>query len=374
MSIPIPSPRRRNQAALTFVLALAATSLLWNGGRDFGHQEALRPTPSPVPATTAFDSSATTSDYARKLAALRIQRPRARTPEEKSTLAGAFVTLAREAHFQNKGEGVLSLAAYDDGLALFREAKNQFSEADAIMNRAETVAMLGNPAEAESGFRTALALFRTLPSTALQQAEAALRLGERLCTSGKYTEARLFMDQSLRIRQRANETNGQADCLSALGRCAFEEGQFGLSRQLLGEAARLFTSLGKTPARAAVLGQLGDVALAEGELAEADRLYVEGLAVWEKRDQGYWVGRFLARQAQLALMRKDLARAQTLAQKSHDLLAASNGPTQAAWPLMVLGQVAKARGASAEGFFAQAEALHRQQGRAYGLRLLQEVR
>ena len=371
MRVFLPSHRRLALAGITFTLTFTTATLLWNRGREFGHEEALRPTPGLALAPKiAID----TTDYAQKLAMLRAKLPTARTVEQKLALAGEFGELALGAHHRNQGEGKLSLMAYDEALALQRAVKDSRGEAGTLMNRATTVAMLGRPTEAEKDLRTALALYEVLPDSDLPQAEVLYRLGERLGVGGHYDEARTLLDRSLRIRQKKAEHNGEADCLAALGQLAYEEAQYALARQFLGQAAQSFAALGKAPARAAVLGQLGDVALAEGELAEAEKCYGEGLAIWKEEKHELWIGKFLTRQARVALARKQWDQAETLAQKSKQLMETSNGPTSVAGPLMVQAEVAAQRGdkVQAKVLLIAAQALHERAGRAFGLRRVEQ--
>ena len=191
---------------------------------------------------------------------------------------------------------------------------------------------------------------------------------------GHYDEARALLDRSLRIRQKKAEHNGEAGCLAALGQLAYEEAQYALARQFLGQAAQSFAALGKTPARAEVLGQLGDVALAEGEVAEAEKYYGEGLAVWKAEKQDFWIGKFLVRQARIAVTRQQWDQAEALAQKSKQLIETSNEPTLVAGPLMVLAEVAAQRGdkVQAKALLIEAHTLHERARRAFGLRQVKQ--
>ena len=368
-----PTSRRLKLAATTFVFALATTTLLWSQGRRFGKEEALRPTAAPTAAPSIFTEPV--SDYGAKLEALMTRQTVVVTHEEKRKLAGELVELGRGAHFQNQGEGKLSLQAWDAALGLYREVGDAPGEVDILLNRATTVGMLGKPDEAEQNLRQALERVPEIPQNDLQQAAVLHALGQRVGTSGRYDEARGYLDRSLQIRHRLKEANGEADCLAALGQLSYEQGQSAQARLLLEQAAQGFARLGKVPARAAVLGSLGDVALAEGDIEGAEKLYTEGLSVWKEAKQDFWVGRFLARTARVALAKKELEKAKRLAEESMRLLEVSNGPTAAAWPLMVLGEVAahQANKAQAQQYFAKARGLHELSGRAFGIRLVEQL-
>ena len=369
-SSSFPVARRLQKAGIAFALSLATASLLFSQGRRFGRDEATKPSPAPIDAPTAFDAPRR-ANFATRFAALKARVAGAQNRDQKVTLSAELVQLALDAHFQNQGEGKLSLQAFDVALDLVAPLHDPIRESDIRMNRATTLGMMGRSDEELRELRQALELTgSTSPSLVLRRAEILYRLGQQQCRTGRYESASTLLDRSLRIRQKSKETTGEADCLCALGQVAYEQGQPALARQLLGEAIQRYAAQGKSPSRAAALGQLGDVALAEGELDEAERLYAEGLVVWRKIDQGYWTGRFLVRQARLALTQGKLAEAESLGKESLSLLETSNSPATSAWPLTVLAEVKTRRGdeAQARKWLSVARAKHFSRDQAFGLR------
>jgi tetratricopeptide (TPR) repeat protein len=364
------SPARRRSALLAFTLTLATGLLLWNNGRQTGRRETLAPSPVPIKVPAAFQGSESASDYAQKLSALKRRIPEAKTAEEKLHLAEEFGVLGINAHFRNKGEGLLSLEAFEQALALVVPLNAPMAESGIRMSHATTLGMLGRVAEERQELEKALTLATPLADGELRVAEILYRLGSRLGEQGHYEKARRVLDRSLRIRQKKTEIHGQGDCLSALGQLAYEEGQLALARQLLGEAGQLFVRCGDAGAHAVAQGQLGDVALAEGEFGEAEVLYSKGLETWRKVEQGYWAGRFLSRQASLALKQHQTEQAERLAQESLALLEASNSPTSVAGPLLVLGEVYSKRGETERARIALSRArdLFHLRGRVFGLK------
>lgn len=359
------------QAGGAFLLTFATAALVWQGGRRAGLTEAV-PHPT-VPSVTAFTDPATAAmgeqDFSQQVSALIARGRAVGTKEEARGQAQKLYALARSAHFQSKGEGKLSLEAYQEALRLFRRAGDSYGEADVLLDLSETHALLGHGKEAEEALRAALALRKAGVGAPSQYADTLYRFGSFLQVRGQYQEARTSLDQALQIQQRWGNETGIADCLSAMGQVAYEEGSLALSRQLLTDAADRFAKNGKVESRAAVLGQLGDVALKQGEVAEAKQLYQEGLHVWEERHQGFWTGRFLVRLAQVALKENDLPRAERLAEEGRHLLSVSNGPVAQARALVVLGQIARRKGESqnAKRYIAEAEAIYRVTGNAAGL-------
>lgn len=346
--LPTYRAARLKRAGLVFILTLSTTTILYSLARKEGRMEALRPSPPPTPAPTVFTEPKLT-DPRTTLAALLQTRVGAKTPDDKKALSAKLVELALKTHYQSAADGTVSLDAYNSALELRREAGDRRAEADLLHNRAETLCLLGRTTEARADLQNALTISKESVDTALQQAAILQQLGDLERRTGRYRDARTYLDKSLSLRQKSNERNGIADCLRSLGQVSYEEGQNALARRSLEEAVQIYASLGNSQARAAALGQLGDVALAEGALKEAERLYAQGLAIWQEANQDFWIGKFLARQARLLLEEGDLNRADDLANQSLTTLLSSNGPKEAAWARLVLGEVALRRGRTAEG-------------------------
>lgn len=346
--LPTYRVARLKQAGLAFSLTLATTTIFWNLARREGQIEALRPTPAPTAAPTVFTEPKSANPRA-ALSALLQMRDGTKTSGDKKALATKLVEFALNTHFQSAVEGAVSLAAYDAALGLRREANDRQAEADILHNRAETLCLLGRTSEARADLQRALTISLESPGATLQQAVILQQLGDLEGREGRYSEARSYVDRSLSLRQKEGERNGVADCLRSLGQFSYEEGQNALARRSLDEAIQTYSSLGNAQARAAALGQLGDVALAEGKLKEAEQLYAEGLAIWQDAKQSFWIGKFLARQARLSMKQGDLDQADDLANRGLTALLRSNGPKEAAWARLVLGEVAMRRGRTAEG-------------------------
>ncbi len=368
--LPTYRTARFKRAGLAFVLTLSTTTILWSLARREGREEALRPTPAPTAAPTIFTEAKMTDPDA-KLAALLRARGGARTSDKKKALAATLADFARKVHFQSAAKSEVALSAYDAALELRQEAGDRRAEADLLLNRADTLCLLGRSNDARTDLQRALAISKESADTALQQAAVLHQLGDLEGRAGRYDDARSYLDRSLSLRQKMGERNGVADCLRSLGQTSFEEGQHALARRSLEEAIHIYASLGNVQARAAALGHLGDVALAERDFSEASERYAEGLAVWQEEKQDFWVGKFLARQARLLLEQGDLNRAKELAQQSLETLRRSNGPKEAAWARLVLGEVALRRGLTAEGtqHLKRAREEFTQLGSAYALRL-----
>lgn len=346
--LPTNRAARLKRAGLAFTLTLAATTILYSLARREGRLEALRPSPPPTAAPTVFTEPKLT-DPRTTLAALLQTRAGAKTPDEKEALSAKLAELALKTHFQSAADGTVSLDAYNAALELRREAGDRRAEADLLHNRAETLCLLGRTQDARDDLQRALTISKESADTALQQAAILQQLGDLERRAGRYRDARAYLDQSLSIRQKSGERNGIADCLRSLGQVSYEEGQYALARRSFEEAIQVYASLGNAQSRAAALGQLGDVALAEQNFSEASRCYAEGLAIWQKAEQSFWVGKFLARQAHLALEQNHLDSADDLAKQSLSTVLHSNGPNEAAWARFVLGEVALRRGRTVEG-------------------------
>lgn len=363
------------KAGIAFALAFAAAGVVWQNGRREGIHEGMKETTqataSPTPAGKMVPlSGRTEADDVQRFAELRAQSQKAQTAEQKRVTGNALYELAHSAHNENRGGGILSRDAYLLAQRVYHEAGDGEGEVHVLTDFSDTQMLLGQPAAAEKSLRTALALHRAHKGQPLKEADILYRLGDFLRIQGRYKEAKSCLNDSLALRQKANDEPGIADCLKASGQVAFEEGSPALAQQLFREAVQLFAQNGKIESRAAVLGQLGDVALAQNDPATAERLFHEGLAVWREKKQDFWIGRFLSRLAEVSLRRNNLPEAKRLAEESVRLLASSNGPVAQAHPLLVLGQIAarENRPAAAQRHFAAARALYERIGYAYGMK------
>lgn len=357
-------------------MTLATATLVWQSGRRAGitaspakfapHIAAI---PSPNTFNNPFENQTAERDFAQKFSAITSRRGTARTKDETHMEAQQLYELARAAHFQSRGGGFLSLAAYQEAQKQFRAVGDRHAEASVLVDMSDTQQLLGQTTDAENSLRAALSLREEGFGHPSQKADTLYRLGDFLQTQGRYAEARTTLDHALRLQQQLGNEPGIADCLAAMGHVAYADNSLALARQLLGDAARLFEKNGKVESRAAVLGQLGDVALKQGAAAEAENFYNEGLGVWEARKQGFWTGRFLVRLAQVALQEGDIAGAKRLAKRGRTLLATSNGPVGQARALVVLGQIAGREGKRQDAlrYLSEAEIIYRATKNAQGL-------
>jgi len=373
--------KRWGRAGIAFVLAFAAAGIVWQNGRHEGIQETVKvtvaPTPTPKPVGALIPlSGRTLKEDEQRLAELITQSRKATTPDEKRAVSNALCELAKTAHDENRGGGLLSLAGYEEARRAFHEIGDAKGEVRVLTDLYETQVLLGNRTEAEKALQEALTLHRDSHGEPLKEADILYRFGDYLRIQGRYKEAKSCLNDSLSLRQKENEETGIADCLKVSGQVAFEEGLSALARQLTQDAIRLYEKNGKLESRAAALGILGDIALEQGETAEADRLYREGLAVWQAKAEGFWIGRFNNRLAKIALKRDDLAEAKRLAEESHSSLSTSNGPITRAAPLLSLAEVARREGdvAQAHRLLNEAHALYTQVGSSYGLAQCESMR
>ncbi len=358
------------------MLTLATATLVWQNGRRAGvtaSRDLSTPHTAVLPSPNAFNTPSATQtaerDFAQKFSEIIVRRGTAPTKEVIHLEAQQLYELARAAHFQSKGGGFLSLAAYREARTQFYAVGDRYAEADVLVDMSDTQQLLGQTEGAEASLRAALALREAGFGHLSQKADTLYRLGDFLQARGRYAEARTSLDQALRLQQQLKNEPGVADCLAAMGQVAYSEDSLALARQLLEDAARLFEKNGKVESRAAVLGQLGDVALKQGATAEAKRFYNEGLGVWQAHKQGFWTGRFLVRLAQVALQEDDTAGARRLATRGRQFLSASNGPVAQARALVVLGQVAGCEGKRRESahYLSEAERIYQETENAQGL-------
>lgn len=356
-----------------------AGSACWWWGRQIGVQDGrtmrrtVRWAASPAPGLP--EGPKTLDGYRLQIDEQVARGAEGQPTETRRDAAVRLYDLGQSAHFRNAGNGDLSLRAYREALTIVRAIGDRTREADILANLSETQSLLGRHADAERSLRAAVAIRERGVGVPSQLADLLNRLGDHLRQQGKTRDARRVLDRALGMEQASGHLGQQGDCLRALGQLAFEEGQLSVARQFLRTASWKYAAAGMADSRAALWGQIGDIALAQGRTDEAEELYAKGLQAWRERKQGFWTGRFLARQAMVALARKDPQTAERLATEALELLRASNGPVAAAWALHALGEAAHHRGdiAAARRHHGEALALREKVGHVWAIRQSREA-
>lgn len=316
-----------------------------------------------LPPNVPVATDAEAADFEWVLGRLRSEMTAAKTDAERIALAKEMHQVGLKAHHQDKGQGRVAVAAYEEALLVFGQVGERQQFATVMMDLADAVQILGDQQRAQECWRQALEQGKAAtPTDPNWLPQCQMRYGEFCRTSGDYKTARTTLETALQQLRTNKSDAGTAHALRHLGTVYSDTGDYVAAKKSLNESIALFTNLGEVNTRAAVQGTLGDVYLREGHIAEADRLYQEGLTYWQSKNHKYWTAVFLARRSHAAYWRSDFPTAQKLAMQSGKMLDTSNGPMGRILPLRVLGLVARAKGefSKAKEWHEQSLALSRQ--------------
>jgi predicted ATPase len=127
----------------------------------------------------------------------------------------------------------------------------------------------------------ALATFRSLGDD-LGAAQALAQLGNHLSADGEHDLARELHDESMSLRQAANEARGIGLSSLAIAQAAMNAGEFDRARAAAERALALFTRTDDGPGCAAATMQLGYIVADSGPPRDALRLLEQALVLWQQ--------------------------------------------------------------------------------------------
>ncbi|MCR3749076.1 AfsR/SARP family transcriptional regulator [Lentzea californiensis] len=120
--------------------------------------------------------------------------------------------------------------------------------------------------------------------TEIRVAEALNDAGWRYACLGRYTEARTFCEEAMRLGDELGHAEGCAATLDSLAHIAHHDGRHADAVAHYGEALALYRELDNSAEQATVLEHLGDVHAAAGETAQAREQWDRALELY--REQG----------------------------------------------------------------------------------------
>jgi tetratricopeptide (TPR) repeat protein len=126
---------------------------------------------------------------------------------------------------------------------------------------------------------------------------------------GRYTQARAYLQESLRVAREMGNTQSVALVLYPLGIACQGEGDLGAARAHFEEAVALARQLGNRRELAAAGNALASLHRMEGRLAEAERLYEEALLLARELDNREYIAAFLLNLAIVSVGRASARRA-----------------------------------------------------------------
>jgi tetratricopeptide (TPR) repeat protein len=200
------------------------------------------------------------------------------------------------------GIALFHTEAYQQALVQVRSAREHFENLRAWSGMAETLRMegevqacLGDLNSANTSYRKALELYRTVADSPLGRAECLYQIGINERRNGNSEAAMKCWRESLGIRQDLKDVHGVADCIQEIGRVHAEHDQLSEARAHVEHALLLYERAGATASRMAALGTLGDLYNRAGRVEEACAVYREALSFWEERQHSRWTAVFRQR-------------------------------------------------------------------------------
>jgi predicted ATPase/class 3 adenylate cyclase len=223
----------------------------------------------------------------------------------------------------------------------------------------EALLPLGAVLEVVGQWDTAFARYEAALNLALGRADerAAARaratIGDLLRKQGRFTEARMWLDQAMAAFTALNDQAGMADALNYLGSVAMHTGEYDLARTRYEASLVIQRALGNQVMLGKTLSNLGIVAFHQGDGAQAEARFRESLEVRRAAGNPLWIANSLGNLGMLAIETGDYAQARRYIEESLGLERATGDRQAIAISLNNLGKVA-----SAEGDYGAARALY----------------
>ncbi|WP_141508290.1 winged helix-turn-helix domain-containing protein [Ramlibacter sp. WS9] len=187
-------------------------------------------------------------------------------------LLGAGLAAFRLAHAQRSGN------LLEEAVRLAQELGDVRREAEATFWLAANFTQQGGDASEPLIVRT-LALARTAGDPA-RELLALIELGRAAKLRGRYSEARSFLQDAVRVGTDAGCVIDTATALHYAGECALEQLDFAAARRLLNDALVLHRRVGNVHDTGSTLCLLGRLALNEDRMDEARALSSESLRIF----------------------------------------------------------------------------------------------
>jgi len=253
---------------------------------------------------------------------------------------------------------------YRRALELFRTDKDQARVALMLSHLALLDADQAHYLEAEKGFREAIALLTSDPSSdPLDLARQWSNLSGLLVTLARFQEAEPLARQALeKRRELLGEVHPDvAASLELLAKLLKEQGRYSDAEPLYRQSLEILkrTYGDSHPEVAHELNNLGDLQVRQGRYSEAESLYKSAFAIYEKAlsPSHPWVATSLDNLAALAKLQGHPREAVELLERSRDLHLAHGDDDGLATVLNNLGTLYKDQGQLAEAILTLRQAL-----------------
>ncbi len=182
------------------------------------------------------------------------------------------------------------------------------------------------------------------------QASSLHQLGMIAQQQGDYHEARRLYHLSLELAERVSNVHGQASSLHQLGMIAQQQGDYHEAHHLYRQSLAVFERLGDADGQAQCLHSLGNIAQERGDYAEAHRLLQQSLAIKKQLGDVRGQAQSLHDLGIAAQERRDYAQARHLLQQSLEMKERLGDARGQAVSLHQLGVITQLQGNYTEAY------------------------
>ena len=256
-----------------------------------------------------------------------------------------------------------ALGFYGELLPLLKEDQEKI---EIYLLRGGVLRLMGKFDEAETDFRTALAL---ADQDTAQVANAQFALSSLSRLRGEYEQAQDWLAQVMKVRKALEDKEGLAQVLVEMGTVLWRKGEYAQARDTLNKGLRLSRDAGYTLRAAQALNILGLVAMGQGNYPEARTLYDESLNLWREVGDKAGISATLNNLGIMADSQGDYATASVLYQESALLDREIGDKAGISASLNNLGIVARVQGNynAARIFYEESLTLRREMGDKFGI-------
>ena len=188
-----------------------------------------------------------------------------------------------------RGDHPQATTLFEQALTLYQTLPNtQREQANCLHNLANTLFLLGKPADAEPYYHQALTLYQDIPNTQRDQASCLHNLALTLSNLGRSVETEPLYRQAIHLCEGTSGTEQiHASCLQHLASVVTSKGEGHLREalELYDHARALYEKVADSDAdQAHCLTQQADITTHLGHLPDAEALYHQALALYEHID------------------------------------------------------------------------------------------
>ncbi len=204
---------------------------------------------------------------------------------------------------------------FEQALAAYRAAGDQWGEAQVLTSLADLSSLMGNYGEAQRQFEAALDLFQAQQELR-SQAHVQERLSHVLRDRGQMRLAEQHIKSALSLYRALDDQEKLADCTVALSWVLLYMGRYGEAQDAVEQGAAILSQWD----RPLPLGLLGIVYTERGSYARAQALLHQHVAECRKKGDAIELAQALSILANIAVIQGDCTAAQSLLSESIPIL------------------------------------------------------